>query len=218
MYLNILKHFLFNYLDFTFSPNFTFSQVMEYDAKSKLKTFYKKYRDPTSQLFLESDLHKVYAAAKRDSDLNPVRHKDILTFQASLSTLSRLKEQRILRGRKRVLSFRKWRSYGPNNIWIGDLCFIPDIRVRTKRHTVLVLADVFSRLCFLSLQKGNSSKETANNLVKAFDFFEGIPLKFTSDRGITQSVSLSLSRSLSLSHSLALSRALAFLFSLYICL
>ena len=157
---------------------------MEYNARSKLQTFYKKYRDPDSRVFLETNLHNIYAAAKHDGDLNPVRRKDILTFQASLSTLSRLKEQRILRGRKRVLSFRKWKSYGPNNIWAGDLAFIPNIHDRSKKHTVLVLADVFSRLCHLSLQKGNSSIETSNSLKKAFQFFGGHPLKFTSDRGI----------------------------------
>ena len=157
---------------------------MEQDFLSKRNIFYGKYRNPNSRLFLESNVRKIYKAAKRDADLNPVTQKQIEDFKSSLSTLSRLREDRILRGRKRVLSFRKWRSYGPNNIWIADLCFIPDVRNRNKKHTILVIADVFSRLCFLSLQKGNSSLETAANLKKAFHFFKGTPLKFTSDRGI----------------------------------
>ena len=154
------------------------------DFRGRLNTFYSKYRDPTSTLFLEKDIDRLYSEAKRDADLNPVSRAEILRFKSSLSTLSRDREKRILRGRKRVLSYRRWIVFGPNNILLGDLAFLPSLRHRNgKRYIILVLLDAFSRLCFLSLLKNATSGEVARQLDEAFRFFGGPPLKFASDRG-----------------------------------
>ena len=180
------------------------------DFQKKLNLFYKRYRDPQSGFFLESNTNRIFEEAKRDSYLHSVTRKDIVRFKNSLSTLSKNKERRILRGRKRVCSYRKWISWGPKNILLGDLCFIPNPRdPNGKKYTLLVLLDAFryslhynisvfqyfsisfsqysqyffSRLCFVSILRNATSKETADQLEKAFDFFGGPPLKFSSDRG-----------------------------------
>ena len=152
--------------------------------QQKLNLFYKRYRDPQSGFFLESNTNRIYEESKRDSYLHSVTRKEILRFKNSLSTLSKNKERRILRGRKRVCSYRKWISWGPKNILLGDLCFIPNPRnPNGKKYTLLVLLDAFSRLCFVSILRNATSKETAEQLERAFDFFGGPPLKFSSDRG-----------------------------------
>lgn len=114
------------------------------DFQKKLNLFYKRYRDPQSGFFLESNTNRIFEEAKRDSYLHSVTRKDIVRFKNSLSTLSKNKERRILRGRKRVCSYRKWISWGPKNILLGDLCFIPNPRdPNGKKYTLLVLLDAF---------------------------------------------------------------------------
>ena len=154
------------------------------DFREKLSRFYSEYRNPQSRLFLQKNTQQLYKDAKFDALLNPVTRAEILRFKSSLSTLSRDRERRILRGRKRVLSFRRWETFGPKNILLGDLCFLPSLRDKNgKRYIILVLVDAFSRLCFLSLLKNATSGEVARRLDEAFQFFGGPPLKFASDRG-----------------------------------
>ena len=145
---------------------------------------YNLYRDPTSKLFLSTNVKQIYAACKLDSSLNQVTYDDIYRFKNSIETVSRLKERKFLRGRPRHLSFRKWKTNGPLNICLGDLCFLRDIQDRNKgRHTILVLQDAFSRIAFAKLLNNNSSKEVARHFGDALDFFGGTFLKFCCDRG-----------------------------------
>ena len=114
------------------------------DTKNFTRLLYSKYRNPTHRIFLDSDVGRLYATAKRDPDLQPVTRCDIVDFKDSLSTLSQSEERRILRGRKRHLSYRKWKCYGPNNILLGDLAFLRDIRSQKgSRYTILVFIDAF---------------------------------------------------------------------------
>ena len=114
------------------------------DQSRKLATLYSKYRNPSSRIFLENDVNHLLAHAKQDPDLQPITRGDIVKFKDLLTTHSRNKERRILRGRKRHLSFRKWKCYGPNNILLGDLAFLRDIRSRSaKKYTIAVFIDAF---------------------------------------------------------------------------
>jgi len=145
---------------------------------------YNLYRDPTSKLFLNTNVKQIYAACKRDSTLNQVTYDDIYRFKNSIETLSRLKERNILRGRPRYLSFRKWKTNGPLNICLGDLCFLRDIQGYNEgKHTILVLQDAFSRIAFAKLLNNNSSKEVTRHFADALNFFGGTFLKFCCDRG-----------------------------------
>ena len=136
---------------------------------------YNLYRDPTSKLFLNTNVKQIYAACKRDSTLNQVTYDDIYRFKNSIETLSRLKERNILRGRPRHLSFRKWKTNGPLNICLGDLCFLRDIQGYNEgKHTILVLQDAFSRIAFAKLLNNNSSKEVTRHFADALNFFGGI--------------------------------------------
>lgn len=149
-----------------------------------LQDFYSLYRDPQSDIFVDKNTERIFQKAKTDAILNPIKHSDIEKYKLSLSTLSRDHERRVLRGRKRVLSFRKWLTYGENNILCADTAFLPDFRnPKGNKKTILVFLDSFSRLCYLTLCSGTSAKESASKLPGAFAFFGKPPLKFTSDRG-----------------------------------
>ena len=96
------------------------------DYEKNLKTFHSLYRDPSSNIFLEKNDERILNEAKTDSFLSPISHSQIERYKWSIELISRDQEQRILCGRKRVISFRPWRTYGPNNIGLADLCYIPD--------------------------------------------------------------------------------------------
>lgn len=149
-----------------------------------LQNFYSLYRDSQSDIFVDKNTERIFKKAKTDAILDPVTRSQIEAYKLSLSTLSRDKERRILRGRQRVLSFRRWLTYGENNILCADTAFLPDFRnPKGKKKTILVFLDSFSRLCYLTLCLGTSAKESASKLPEVFAFFGKPPLKFTSDRG-----------------------------------
>lgn len=171
-----------NFVNNSYSSEF--HMMDENDYESNLRTFHSLYRDPTSNIFLEKNDERIYEEAKTDSFLNPISHSEIERYKRSIESISRDREQRILRGRKRVLSFRRWRTYGPNNIGLADLCYIPDFKnPRGKKKTIFVYLDAFSRLAYISLCRNGTAKEIATHLENAFSFVGRPPLKFTSDRG-----------------------------------
>lgn len=154
---------------------------MNNDVSDKL---YKRYLNPASKFFLVKNINDIYNQAKKDADLNPVTYKDILTFKNSLETISREKEKRILKWRKRHLSYRKWVTWGPNNVHLADLAFLRPIKdLNNKKYIILVIQDAFSRLVFLRLLRNSSSAEVKKRLGEAFEFFKGTPKKFGCDRG-----------------------------------
>ena len=156
----------------------------ENDYEKNLGTFHSLYRDVSSNIFLDKNDERIYNETKTDSFLNPISHTQIARYKRSIENISRDREWRILRGRRRVISFRPWRTYGPNNIGLADLCFIPDFKnPKGKKKTIFVYMDAFSRMCYVSLCKNGTAKEVANHLEDAFSFMGKPPLKFTSDRG-----------------------------------
>lgn len=149
-----------------------------------LQNFYSVYRDPQSAIFVDKDTERIHREAKSDALLNPIKYSDIEKYKHTLTTLSKDKERRVLRGRKRVLSFRRWITYGENNILCADTAFLPDFKnPKGKKKTILVFLDAFSRLVCLRLCSGTTAKEAASKLPEVFAFFGKPPLKFTSDRG-----------------------------------
>ena len=106
--------------------------------------FYNQYKTPSNRLFLERNVDVLYEQSKRDAELNPVSKQEIKKYSNALATKSRDKERRILRGRKRYLSFRKWKTYGPNNILLGDLAFLRSLKGKNdKKYIILVFLDAF---------------------------------------------------------------------------
>lgn len=161
-----------------------FHMMEENDYEKNLRTFHSLYRDASSNIFLDKNDERIYNEAKTDSFLSPISHLQIGKYKRSIESISRDREQRLLRGRRRVVSFRSWRTYGPNNIGLADLCYIPDFKnPKGKKKTIFVYLDAFSRLAYVSLCKNGTAKEVATHLEKAFSFVGGPPLKFTSDRG-----------------------------------
>ena len=176
-----MQKFVIYVNDFCYSE---FHMMEENDYEKNLRTFHSLYRDASSNIFLEKNDERIYNEAKTDSFLNPISHSEIQRYKRSIESISRDREQRYLRGRKRVISFRRWRTYGPNNIGLADLCYIPDFKnPKGKKKTIFVYLDAFSRLAYVSLCRNGTAKEVATHLENAFSFVGGPPLKFTSDRG-----------------------------------
>ena len=155
------------------------------DFKGTVDSLYDLYRDPSSGIFLETSTKKIYDKVKRDSRFYHVDYATIERYKRSLETLSKNRERRVLGHRKRHLSFRKWRTYGPRNILLGDLCFLRSIRdhQESKKYIILILLDSFSRLCFLAPLRTTSSREVTAQFEQAFRFFGGPFHKFCSDKG-----------------------------------
>ena len=139
---------------------------------SQLNSLYNEFTNPNSPNFASVNINDIYRNSKSDSSQHPVSRSDILEFQASLESLSRQKERRLLRGRKRKASFRKWIVFCPRHLIVGDLCFLRQLDSTNKSQTTIaVFMDAFSRLAHLSTQRTRSSKATLKSFNKAIAFF-----------------------------------------------
>ena len=153
------------------------------------KKIYRQFLNPDSELFLQTDAQALYTAAKNDRTLFPVTREELSSFRQSLELASRSYEQRLLRNRPRSDNFKSYLSWAPRSILAGDLCFLPHLRQGEKRKKVVVAVyqDIFSRCCFLAIQKSTGSQETAETLQQALTFFGCSDLEkyrlFVSDRG-----------------------------------
>ena len=152
----------------------------------KLKILHELYTDPSSSIFLTKNVDQLLRFARNTPGLRRLTRSDVLSYQARLGDLSRDREQRILRNRRRYLSHRRWKVWAPCHILLGDLFFIRSLNNTKYGHKVpcLILMDAFSRLVFICVLKNTTSKEVTSHLQEAFDFF-GKPFKlFCSDRGL----------------------------------
>ena len=153
------------------------------------KRIYEQFINPDSDLFLQTDAHSLYKAAKEERSLHPVTHDEIRLFQRDLELASRSFERRLLKNRERSLNFKSYISYAPKSILAGDLCFMPVLHPGHKRKKVVIAVymDIFSRCTFLAVQKTTGSRETAATLEQALAFFGCSNLEryrlFLSDRG-----------------------------------
>ena len=87
-------------------------------ADENVKTLISNYNDPTSSLFLTASAPKILKKLRKSTNLDGITKNDIETFRNYLSDLSREKEQRLLRGKKRESSFRQVKKK-------GNLCIEP---------------------------------------------------------------------------------------------
>ena len=153
----------------------------------KLLRLHQIYTNPNNSVFLTKNVNQLLRFTKKDPKTRFLTRSDILQYQKNLSQLSRDREVRILRNRRRTLSYRPWRTFAPNNILLGDLCFIRPIQnpKKGKAKICLIFLDAFSRLIHCSILKSAKSAEVASRLQDAFAFFGPRKYKkFCSDRGM----------------------------------
>ena len=137
-----------------------------------IDSLYSGFSNLNSPNFASVNINEIYRNSQSDSLKHPVSWQDIKDFQLSLESLSRQKERRLLRGKKRKASFRKWYTFSPRQIVVGDLCFLRQLDSSNKSNTTIaVYMDAFSRLAHLSTQRSKSSKTTFNSFKKAIAFF-----------------------------------------------
>ena len=71
----------------------------------KIQTLAKLYRSPNSKIFLTKNSSEIYRRLKSEINI-PVSYHDIYRLKNTVESLSRGREQRILRGKKRYNSLR----------------------------------------------------------------------------------------------------------------
>ena len=108
---------------------------------NRLKLLHKLYTDDRSPVFLTKNIDYLLKFTKKHPQLRQLTKSEILAYTSSLSDIARDREKRILRGRKRYLSHRRWIVHAPCNIgaffyiffhWI--FTFLPK-RFPTSRQT-----------------------------------------------------------------------------------
>ena len=83
---------------------------------NRLKLLHRLYTDDQSPIFLTKNIDYLLKFTKKHPQLRQLTKSEILAYTNSLSDLSRDREKRILRGRKRYLSHRRWIVHAPCNI------------------------------------------------------------------------------------------------------
>ena len=86
---------------------------------SNLETLYKDFTNPDSRNFANINVEQIFQNAQQDASRHPVSRHEISQLQLSLESLSRAKERRILRGKVRKVSFRKWLFFSPRHTILG---------------------------------------------------------------------------------------------------
>ena len=137
-----------------------------------LQRLYNRFTDLNSPDFASVNIDQIYRNSQLDSLKDPVSREDIRNLQLSLESLSQQKERRLLRGSKRKASFRKWYTFSPRQILVGDLCFLRQLDSTNRSYTTIAVhMDAFSRLVHLSTQRSKTSKATLKSFEKAIAFF-----------------------------------------------
>ena len=118
---------------------------MNNDELKVSKDIYAQFRNPSSNLFLETNTEKIFQAAKTDANLYPVSRDEILAFKNNLELASRNFEQRTLGNRRpRYLNYRSYISFSPRSIICGDLLFVKSLKHLGKKTVVISLfMDIF---------------------------------------------------------------------------
>ena len=94
---------------------------------NRLKLLHRLYTDDQSPIFLTKNIDYLLKFTKKHPQLRQLTKSEILAYTNSLSDLSRDREKRILRGRKRYLSHRRWIVHAPCNI--GAFFLIESLRL-----------------------------------------------------------------------------------------
>ena len=132
----------------------------------------RRYRDPSHNLYLDLSTRRILNQLLDEGVRKPIDRTIIEDFRRSLSWFSRVRERRILRGRKRYNSFRSWRSHSPQTILAIDLCFLNNLPDSVGRNVPIFIAiDTFSRMTLATVQANNSSKATFQSYCKLLPLF-----------------------------------------------
>ena len=152
----------------------------------QLELFHGYYTDPTSEIFLSKNIERLTSFARKRPNLENLTKTKILQYMQKISDISRDREYRILRGRKRYLSTRKYIFHGPMNILLGDCFFIRNINnpIKGKPLIAVLFMDGFSRFAYINVVPNTKSETMAKELEKSItSHFFKYPFKFCSDRG-----------------------------------
>ena len=112
-----------------------------------LETLYRNFSNPDSTNFGSINVEEIFENAKHDASQHPVSRREIEQLQLSLESLSKgykritistfhdsenensfssffcqhhsAKERRLLKGKKRKISFRKWIFHAPRHTLLG---------------------------------------------------------------------------------------------------
>ena len=94
---------------------------MEQNIPNNLRLLHDIYTNSNSPIYLEKNLDRVLQFTKQNPNLYHLTKRDILEYQRHLSALSRSREVRILRNRRRYLAHRPWRVFAPLQICMYTL-------------------------------------------------------------------------------------------------
>ena len=144
-----------------------------------LQTFLNAFLDSDSELFMSTDLNRIYNEAKRSATLYPATYQNIRDHQMQIEALSRLKERNELSGRKRKISNRIWVTHSEKHCLLSDIAFIRNLNVdnnatKNKTHRILfIIQDAFSRLLYLAFIPNKTTEQIKIQFDKAIAFFTG---------------------------------------------
>ena len=99
-----------------FFPFFSGPRKMD---PSPLEALYQDFLDVNSKNFASVNVDQIYRNSLNDAQRHPVSRNAIEKLKSSLESISREKERRVLKGRKRKASFRKWLTFAPRHIILG---------------------------------------------------------------------------------------------------
>ena len=163
----------------------SFMQMALVDLPPRLRRLHHLFTDPKNSIFLSRSVNELLRFTRNDPILRRLTRADIIQYQRSLSDISRDREVRILRNRRRHLSYRKWRTFAPGHILLADLCFMRPLSnpKHGKPIIILVMMDAFSRLLYTDILPSTKSIEVARRLDSAIQFYGSNYRLFCSDRG-----------------------------------
>ena len=93
------------------------------------------FLDPKSKNFMNVNFGQIAKSLNQDKATHPISADQALEVSQSLSFLSKLREVRLLRGKKRKASFRSYQCYSPQHIMVAGRCS----QVETKHPMTLTL-------------------------------------------------------------------------------
>ena len=86
----------------------------------KLNRLRELYKTPGSNLFLTKNAQDIYQGVKKDTLLYPTTFSDIYKLKNTIESDFRQREHRILRGKTRYLSRRRFITFSPCSILLGN--------------------------------------------------------------------------------------------------
>ena len=90
------------------------------ETDGKITELRKLYTSPNSDIFLSKNAQDIYENLKKDTLFYPTTYADVSRLKNTVEADFRLRERRILRGKTRYLSRRKFQAFSPCTILLGE--------------------------------------------------------------------------------------------------